>query len=90
MTDEIDLRGNALPIGVLREKTNSISREQLKTVFIPKENNKDISELPNEIISALEIVTVSKLRDMFNKVFLEDITKRKDRIAKITSQMKNI
>lgn len=90
MTDEIDLRGNPLPIGVLREKTNSISREQLKTVFIPKENNKDISELPNEIISALEIVTVSKLRDMFNKVFLEDITKRKDRIAKITSQMKNI
>ncbi len=55
-----------------------------------KKINKDSSELPNEITSALEIVTISKLRDMFNKVFLEDITKRKDRIAKITCQMKNI
>ena len=84
MTGEIDLRGNALPIGGLREKTNAASREHLKTVFVPKENNKDILELPKEITDSLEIVTVNKLKDMFDKVFLEDIAKEKDRIAKIT------
>ena len=38
MTGEIDLHGNALQIGGLREKTNSGSREHLKTIFAPKEN----------------------------------------------------
>ena len=85
MTGEIDLRGNALPIGGLREKTNAASREHLKTVFIPKENHKDKVELPKEITDTLEIVEVSKIKDLFKGVFLDDITKMKSQIEKTTT-----
>ncbi len=85
MTGEVDLRGNAMPIGGLREKTNAASREHIRTVFIPKENHKDREELPKEITDSLTIVEVSKVKDLFQGVFLEDITKMKDEIHKRTS-----
>ncbi len=85
MTGEVDLRGNAMPIGGLREKTNAASREHIRTVFIPKENHKDREELPKEITDSLSIVEVSKVKDLFQGVFLEDITKMKDEIHKRTS-----
>ncbi len=85
MTGEVDLRGNSMPIGGLREKTNAASREHIKTVFIPKENHKDREELPKEITDAVDIVEVSKVTDLFSGVFFEDITKMKDEIYKRTS-----
>ncbi len=88
MTGEIDLRGNSMPIGGLREKTNAAVREHIKTVFIPYENHKDRVELPKEITDNLEIVEVKKAKDLFSGVFLEDIYKKKDEIAKITSTKK--
>ncbi len=85
MTGEVDLRGNSMPIGGLREKTNAASREHIKTVFIPKENHKDREELPKEITDAVNIVEVSKATELFSGVFLEDITKMKDEIYRRTS-----
>ena len=85
MTGEIDLRGNALPIGGLREKSNAASREHLKTIFIPKENHKDRVELPKEITDTLEIVEVSKISDLFKGVFFDDISTKKAEIEKITA-----
>ncbi len=85
MTGEVDLRGNSMPIGGLREKTNAASREHIKTVFIPKENHKDREELPKEITDAVDIVEVSKVADLFSGVFFENITKMKDEIYKRTS-----
>lgn len=85
MTGEVDLRGNSMPIGGLREKTNAASREHIKTVFIPKENHKDREELPKEITDAVDIVEVTKVTDLFSGVFFEDITKMKDEIYKRTS-----
>ena len=85
MTGEIDLRGNALPIGGLREKSNAASREHLKTIFIPKENHKDRVELPKEITDTLEIVEVSKISDLFKGVFFDDISAKKAEIEKITA-----
>ena len=85
MTGEIDLRGNSMPIGGLREKTNAAVREHIKTVFIPFENHKDRVELPKEITDNLEIVEVKKAKDLFAGVFLEDIYKKKAKIAKLTS-----
>ncbi len=87
MTGEVDLRGNSMPIGGLREKTNAASREHIKTVFIPKENHKDREELPKEITDTLNIVEVSKATDLFSGVFMEDITKMKDEIYKRTSPL---
>lgn len=80
MTGEVDLRGNAMPIGGLREKCNAAAREHIKTVFIPYENDKDKKELPKEIADALEIVEVRKVSDLFKGVYLEDIASMKDKI----------
>lgn len=85
MTGEVDLRGNAMPIGGLREKCNAAAREHIKTVFIPAENDKDKKELPKEIADALEIIEVKKVSDLFKGVYLEDITKMKDEIYATTS-----
>ena len=89
MTGEVDLRGNAMPIGGLREKCNAAAREHIKTVFVPFENDKDVKELPKEIADALEIVEVKKVSDLFQGVYMEDITKMKDEIYKTTSPKKN-
>ena len=85
MTGEVDLRGNAMPIGGLREKCNAAAREHIKTVFVPYENDKDVKELPKEIADALEIVEVKKVSDLFKGVFLEDISKMKKEIFETTS-----
>ncbi len=85
MTGEIDLRGNAMPIGGLREKCNAACRDHLKTVFIPKENHKDAMELPKEIASALNIVEVSRVEDLFSGVFLDDIRSLKKQITERTT-----
>lgn len=89
MTGEVDLRGNSMPIGGLREKCNAASREHIKTVFIPAENHKDRMELPKEIADALNIVEVKQVPDLFKGVFLEDITKMKNKIYEETTPKKN-
>lgn len=88
MTGEIDLRGNVMPIGGLREKCNAACREHLKTVFIPKENHKDAKELPKEIADSLNIVEVSQIQELFPKVFLDDIASLKKQIHERTSPKK--
>ncbi len=85
MTGEVDLRGNAMPIGGLREKCNAAAREHIKTVFIPYENDKDKKELPKEISDALEIVEVKKVSDLFKGVYMEDISSMKEKIYKETT-----
>ena len=88
MTGEVDLRGNSMPIGGLREKTNAAAREHIKTVFIPVENHKDRVELPKEITDVLEIVEVKKVSDLFKGVYLEDISSMKAEIYERTSPTK--
>ncbi len=90
MTGEIDLRGNSMPIGGLREKCNAACREHIKTVFIPKENHKDRMELPKEIADALNIVEVSRVTDLFSGVFYDNIHKMKKEIEKLTSPKKEV
>jgi len=58
MTGEITLRGEVLPIGGLKEKLLAAHRGEIKTVLIPKENEKDLSEIPNNIKQKLEIIPV--------------------------------
>ena len=56
MTGEITLRGRVLPIGGLKEKLLAAHRANLKTVIIPKDNEKDLADVPANILKALEIV----------------------------------
>ncbi len=58
MTGEMTLRGEVLPIGGLKEKLLAAHRGGIKTVLIPKENEKDLSEIPKNIKQKLEIIPV--------------------------------
>jgi ATP-dependent Lon protease len=58
MTGEITLRGEVLPIGGLKEKLLAAHRGGIKLVLIPEENVKDLSEIPDNVKNAIEIVPV--------------------------------
>jgi ATP-dependent Lon protease len=64
MTGEITLRGRVLPIGGLREKLLAARRSGMKTVLIPEDNEKDLKEVPEEIVRSLDIRLVSDADDV--------------------------
>jgi ATP-dependent Lon protease len=68
ITGEIDLRGNALPIGGLKEKILAAHRAGIKIVFIPYRNEKDTLDIPDEIKRELEIRTMKKVDDALTVV----------------------
>jgi ATP-dependent Lon protease len=67
MTGEITLRGRVLPIGGLKEKLLAALRGGLKTVLIPKENEKDLAEIPDNVKKGLEIVPVATVDDVLSR-----------------------
>ena len=69
MTGEITLRGAVLPIGGLREKSIAAHRSGLKKIFIPKENERDIDEIPEEVRSVLEIQPVEHITEILDCLF---------------------
>jgi ATP-dependent Lon protease len=69
MTGEITLRGRILPIGGLKEKLLAAKNAGITTVFIPKENNRDLDEIDDEIKSGMEIIPVKKLKDVVKTAF---------------------
>jgi len=64
MTGEITLRGRVLPIGGLKEKLLAALRGGLKTVLIPKDNEKDLAEIPDNVKRGLEIIPVALVDDV--------------------------
>ena len=64
MTGEVTLRGNALPIGGLKEKLLAALRGGIKTVIIPEENAKDLIEIPDNVKQGMEIIPVSHVREV--------------------------
>ena len=72
MTGEVTLRGNALPIGGLREKSLAALRSGIKTIIVPKDNKKDVEKLPNEVKEGLEIVFMEKADDAIKVAILND------------------
>lgn len=71
MTGEITLRGQVLPIGGLREKTIAALRSGLKTILIPKENERDLDEVPSEVKKSLEIITVSNIAEVLSRAIVK-------------------
>ncbi len=65
MTGEITLRGKVLPIGGLKEKTLAAHRAGIKKVILPKENEKDIPELPEKIRTELELIPADNISTVF-------------------------
>lgn len=66
MTGEVTLRGNVLPIGGLKEKSISAHRSGIKTVIIPKDNEKDLDELPQLIKDEVKFISVSKVDEVLD------------------------
>ena len=64
MTGEVTLRGNVLPIGGLKEKLLAALRGGIKTVLIPEENAKDLTEIPENVKAGLNIIPVSNVREV--------------------------
>jgi ATP-dependent Lon protease len=72
MTGEITLRGRVLPIGGLKEKILAAHRGNIKMVIIPKDNEKDLVEVPQNVQNALEIVFVEHIDEVLDIAFVKD------------------
>jgi ATP-dependent Lon protease len=70
MTGEITLRGRVLPIGGLKEKLLAALRAGIKTVFIPKENEKDLAEIPDNVKNNLDLIPVSDVDEVIARALV--------------------
>jgi len=70
MTGEVSLRGNAMPIGGLKEKLLAALRGGIKTVLIPQENEKDLPEIPDNVKAGLDIIPVSHVSEVLKLALL--------------------
>ncbi len=73
MTGEITLRGRVLPIGGLKEKLLAAHRGRVKKVIIPKDNEKDLREIPNRILKTLQVVTVTHMDEVLKEALVSPI-----------------
>ncbi len=73
MTGEITLRGKVLPIGGLKEKLLAAHRFGLKTIVIPKDNEKDLADVPEEVLEELTIHAVDKIDEVLELVLEEHV-----------------
>lgn len=69
MTGEVTLRGKVLPIGGLKEKLLAAKLAGVKTVLVPKDNEKDVAEIPEEITEGLTIVYVESMDEVIEQAF---------------------
>ena len=74
MTGEITLRGRVLPIGGLKEKLLAALRGGVKTVLIPKDNEKDLADIPDNVKAGLEIIPVSTVDDVLKHALIRPLT----------------
>ena len=90
MTGEVTLRGRVLPIGGLKEKMLAALRGGLKKVIIPKDNVKDLADIPNNIKRNLEIVPVSVVEEVLEHALVDSMTpiewNPEDSVGSVTSK----
>jgi len=72
MTGEVTLRGNVLPIGGLKEKLLAALRGGIKTVLIPKENVKDLPDIPDNVKDGLEIIPVETVTEVLSNALTRE------------------
>src|SRR5262249_41039020 len=74
MSGEITLRGRVLPIGGLKEKLLAALRGGIKTVLIPKDNEKDLADIPENVKTGLQIIPVSTVDEVLSKALTGPLT----------------
>jgi len=90
MTGEITLRGRILPIGGLKEKILAAHRGEIRKVLIPKENEKDLKDIPNTVLKQLDIIPVDHMDEVLSHALIlnkkESLFKKNDVPLEITPQ----
>jgi ATP-dependent Lon protease len=82
MTGEVNLRGQVLPIGGLKEKLLAAKRLGITTVLIPKDNEKDLSEVHKETLDSLKVIPVSTIQEALPVAFREAKDSKKKPVLK--------
>jgi ATP-dependent Lon protease len=70
MTGEITLRGNVLPVGGIKEKILAARRAKIKKVILPEQNQKDLEDIPKEVLSDLQFIFVENVKQVFQEALL--------------------
>jgi ATP-dependent Lon protease len=70
MTGEITLRGDVLPVGGIKEKVLAAHRGQVNTVMLPRQNKKDLGEIPKELRQHLKVILVDKMTDVLKRALI--------------------
>jgi len=78
MTGEMTLRGKILPIGGLKEKVIGAHRNLVKTIFIPRMNEKDLEEIPDEVKNDIDFILVDRYQDIYRMLFKKKRGKKND------------
>jgi ATP-dependent Lon protease len=76
MTGEITLRGKVLSVGGIKEKVMAAHRANIKTVVLPKGNEKDLSEVPEEIKKQLHFVFAERVEDVWKEALIPILVSR--------------
>jgi ATP-dependent Lon protease len=74
MTGEITLRGKVLPIGGVKEKLLAAHRAGLKTIILPKDNEKDLSDIPKPVLDSLDLYLVDHMDEVLKVALAEPLT----------------
>ena len=77
MTGEVTLRGRVLPVGGIKMKILAAHRAGIKTVILPKRNERDLEDLPDDVRSALTFVPVEQIDEAIKVIFLTEEPKKK-------------
>lgn len=71
MTGEVTLRGKVLPVGGLREKVSAAYRAGITNIALPKENEKDLKDLPKEILRRTKFIFIERVDELFEVCLLD-------------------
>ncbi|MBZ4212520.1 endopeptidase La [Mycoplasma sp. U97] len=90
MTGEITLRGKVLEIGGLKEKSFAAFKKGIKNVFIPKNNEKNLKDLPEEVLEAIKFIPVREYEEIWEILFKNTLSiKNKKTVEKSTKKQDN-
>jgi ATP-dependent Lon protease len=76
MTGEITLRGKVLPIGGVKEKVLAAHRAGIKNIILPKDNEKDLADIPKNVLDSLNVYMVQQMDEVLKIALAEPLTTR--------------